>query len=259
MQIKAYEVSKIVQYMRDLVEDDMLLSSIWVVGEVSNLTKHSSGHLFFDLKDDKAILRCVIFKGEASQLPFEMEEGQLLQVYGRISLYKERGELRFIGEFADVKGQGNIQQGLEKLKEKLKVEGVFENRRPLPKYPRKIAIITSPTGAAIRDMLKIIKQQNPIAQVVLVPALVQGEGAVADIVRSIASANAALDVDVIILGRGGGSVEDLWAFNTEAVARAVYGSTLPIVSAVGHETDFTLCDFAADVRAATPTEAAQMV
>jgi exodeoxyribonuclease VII large subunit len=265
MVVKAYKVSRIVEYMRDLLEDDMLLCSLWALGEISNFNHHQSGHLFFSIKDEAASLGCVIFKNEAAALPFKPKNGDLVQIYGRISLYKQRGDLRFIGEFMSLVGQGDIRQNLEELKAKLLAEGVFENRRVIPKYPEKIAIVTSPAGAAIADMLKIIQARNPYVQVVLVPVLVQGPNAPIEIASGVRAVNSCEfsamygDADVIIVGRGGGSAEDLWAFNSEEVARAVFASKIPVVSAVGHETDFTLCDFAADLRCATPTEAAQVV
>jgi exodeoxyribonuclease VII large subunit len=261
MEIRAYKVSKIVEYMRDLLETDMLLCSFWVEGEISNFTRHDSGHLFFSIKDDNAALRAVIFKSEADELEFEPKNGDLVRIYGRISLYKKTGELRLIGEFMTLTGtgRGDIKQNLEILKEKLLAEGIFENRRPLPRYPCKIAIVTSPVGAAIADMRKVISGKNPLIQVILVPVLVQGERAPADIAEGLRLANAQSGADVIIVGRGGGSAEDLWAFNSEEVARAVFASKIPVVSAVGHETDFSLCDFAADLRCATPTEAAAVV
>jgi len=181
-----------------------------------------------------------------------------VRVYGRVSLYKKTGELRFIGEFADKAGQGTISQNLEALEAKLLAEGCFENSRPIPKFPQKIAIVTSPIGAAIADMLKIIKGRNPLIEVLIIPVLVQGVDAPADIARGIEIANEHSFADVIIVGRGGGSAEDLWAFNSEEVVRAVFKSSIPILSAVGHQTDTSLCDFAADMRCATPTEAAQL-
>ena len=259
MEIRAFKVSKIVEYTRDLLENDMLLCSLWLEGEISNFTHHSSGHMFFSLKDDKAALRCVIFKSDADELPFAPKNGDFVRMYGRMTLYSKNGDMRFVGEFMTLSGQGIIKQDLEQLKEKLREEGVFENRRPLPRYPQKIAIVTSPTGAAIADMLKVIKAKNAAVKIVLVSALVQGENAPASIVKAIEVANLQTNADVLIVGRGGGSAEDLWAFNDESVARAVFASKIPVVSAVGHETDFSLCDFAADLRCATPTEAAQTV
>ena len=259
MEIRAYKISKIIEYMRDLLEEDMLLCSLWIEGEISNFTRHGSGHLYFSLKDDEATLRCLIFKNDAGELKFEPKDGDLVRIYGRVSLYKKTGDLRFIGEFMDKAGRGNIQQNLDALKEKLLGEGLFANNRPIPKYAQKIAIVTSPVGAAIADMLKIIRGRNPLISVVLLPVLVQGEQAPTDIARGLELANAYSGADVIIVGRGGGSAEDLWAFNSEEVVRAVYASKIPVVSAVGHETDFSLCDLAADLRCATPTEAAQVV
>lgn len=258
MKVKTYKVNKIAEYMKDLLEDDMLLCSLWVEGEISGFTRHSSGHLFFALKDEDATLKCVIFKNEADELPFKPNNGDLVRIYGRISLYKKSGDLRLIGEFLDLVGEGNIQQSLDVLKGKLLAEGVFNNQREIPAYARKIAIVTSPTGAAIADMLKIIRGRNHLTEVVLLPTLVQGDHAPAHIARAIGLANAESGADVLIVGRGGGSVEDLWAFNSELVARAVYGSHIPVISAVGHETDFSLCDFAADLRCATPTQAAEV-
>jgi exodeoxyribonuclease VII large subunit len=247
--------------MRDLLEEDMLLCSFWIEGEISNFNRHGSGHLFFSVKDDDATLRAVIFKNDADELKFSPKNGDLVRIYGRISLYKKSGDLRLIGEFMDLTGtgRGDIKQNLEMLKEKLLAEGIFNNRRPLPPYPEKIAIVTSPTGAAIADMRKVIHGRNPLIRVVLVPVLVQGERAPQTLAEGIALANEKSGADVIIVGRGGGSTEDLWAFNSEEVARAVFNSSIPVVSAVGHETDFSLCDFAADLRCATPTEAAQVV
>ncbi|MCL2855331.1 MAG: exodeoxyribonuclease VII large subunit [Defluviitaleaceae bacterium] len=258
MKVKAYKVSKIAEYIKDLLEDDMLLCSLWVEGEISGFVRHGSGHLFFTLKDEEAALRCVIFKNEADELPFAPKNGDLVRIYGRVSLYKKSGDMRLIGEFLHLSGEGNIYQSLEKLKEKLLAEGVFANQRPIPRFARKIAIVTSPTGAAVADMLKIIRTRNPMAGVLIIPALVQGDRAPQEIVEAIKLANAQSGADVLIVGRGGGSAEDLWAFNSEIVARAVYSSKIPTISAVGHETDFTLCDFAADLRCATPTQAAEV-
>ncbi|MCL2575252.1 MAG: exodeoxyribonuclease VII large subunit [Defluviitaleaceae bacterium] len=259
MQIKSYPVSKIVEYMQNLLEDDMLLNSLWIDGEISGISRPSSGHIFFDLKDEYAVLKSVVFKANADEIVFAPKNGDFVRIYGRISLYKKTGDVRFIGEFMDLVGQGVIKQDLDALKEKLLAEGVFENRRALPKYPEKIAIVTSPTGAVIQDMLKVIRKRNSAVKIVLVPVVVQGENAVDEIAAGVALANAKSGADVIIIGRGGGSAEDLAAFNSEVVARAVFNSKIPIVSAVGHETNFSLCDLAADLRCATPTEAAVVV
>lgn len=259
MEPRAYKVSKILEYMRDLLEEDMLLCSLWIEGEISNFVRHTSGHLFFSLKENDAVLKCVLFKNDAVDLQFEPKNGDLVRLYGRISVYKKSGDVRFVGEFMTISGQGKVTQNLEALKAKLLEEGIFENARPLPAYPSKVAIVTSPTGAVIADMLKVFKARNPLIEILLIPALVQGDAAPQSISQAIELANKKSGADVIIVGRGGGSAEDLWAFNDEMVVRAVFGSRIPIVSAVGHQTDFSLCDLAADLRCATPTEAAQVL
>ena len=258
MKIRAYRVSKIVEYMKELLEEDIFLCSIVIEGEISNFRRHSSGHLYFSLKDEAAALRCVFFKGDAANLAFMPKDGDFVQIYGRIALYQKMGDVQFVGEFMEAVGRGKIRDNLEVLKSKLHDEGVFENNRPIPRYPDKIAIVTSPTGAAIFDMINTIRRRNPLVQLILVPALVQGDDAPQDISQAIGIAVQNSGADVLIVGRGGGSAEDLWAFNTEIVARAVYGSSIPVISAVGHEIDVTICDFAADVRAATPTAAAEL-
>ncbi|MDR2183309.1 MAG: exodeoxyribonuclease VII large subunit [Clostridiales bacterium] len=258
MKIKAYRVSRVVEYMKELLEEDIFLCSILIEGEISNFRRHSSGHLYFSLKDEAASLRCVIFKGDAGNLPFGPKDGDFVQIYGRVALYKKMGDVQFIGEFMENIGRGKIRDNLEAVKTKLHQEGIFDNDRSLPKYPEKIAIVTSPTGAAVFDMINTARRRNPLVQLILVPALVQGDDAPADIVRAIEVANENSGADILIVGRGGGSAEDLWAFNTEIVARAVHGSAIPVISAVGHEIDVTICDFAADLRAATPTAAAEL-
>jgi len=258
MQIKAYRVSKIVEYMKELLEEDIFLCSIFIEGEISNFRRHTSGHLYFSLKDEAASLRCVFFKGDAAELPFEPKDGDFVQIYGRVAVYQKMGDVQFIGEFMEPVGRGKIFDNLEALKAKLHEEGIFDNNRPIPKYPDKIAIVTSPTGAAIFDMINTIRRRNPLVDIILVPALVQGDDAPGDIARSIEIACAESGADILIVGRGGGSIEDLWAFNTEIVARAVHGSEIPVISAVGHEIDVTISDFAADLRAATPTAAAEL-
>lgn len=259
MEPRAYKVSKILEYMRDLLEEDMLLCSLWIEGEISNFVRHSSGHLFFSLKENDEVLKCAVFARDAKELPFEPKNGDLVKLYGRISLYKKAGDVRFVGEFMSLAGVGKVMLDLDKLKAKLLDEGLFDNERTLPKYPQKVAIVTSPTGAVIADMLKVFKARNPLIKIVLVPALVQGEAAPKSIAQAIEIANEKSGADVLIVGRGGGSSEDLAAFNDEIVVRAVHGSKMPVVSAVGHQTDFSLCDLAADLRCATPTEAAQVL
>jgi len=244
--------------MKELLEEDIFLCSIIIEGEISNFRRHSSGHLYFSLKDEAAALRCVFFKGDAANLDFLPKDGDFVQIYGRIAVYQKMGDVQFVGEFMEAVGRGKIRDNLDALKTKLHEEGIFDNSRPIPRYPDKIAIITSPTGAAIHDMINTARRRNPLVQLILVPALVQGDDAPLDISHAISLANEKSGADVIIVGRGGGSIEDLWAFNSEIVARAVYGSEIPVISAVGHEIDITICDFAADLRAATPTAAAEL-
>ena len=258
MKAKAYRVSKIVDYMKELIEDDMFLCSVFIEGEISNYRKHSSGHLYFSLKDEIASLRCCIFKNDAIDLPFAPKDGDFVQIYGRVSIYKKSGDLQFIGEFMNISGKGKIHHDLEKLKEKLQTEGIFNNQREIPKYPSCVAVVTSLSGAAVYDIIRTIKRRNPLIKVIISPALVQGEGSPESIASAIENANNNSGADVLIVGRGGGSVEDLWAFNTEIVARAVFNSKIPVISAVGHEIDFTVSDFAADFRASTPTAAAEI-
>ena len=258
MKIRAYRVSKIVEYMKELLEEDIFLCSIVIEGEISNFRRHSSGHLYFSLKDEAAALRCVFFKGDAANLQFAPKDGDFVQIYGRVAVYQKMGDVQFVGEFMEAVGRGQIRDNLEALKARLNEEGIFDNDRPIPQYPDKIAIVTSPTGAAIFDMINTARRRNPLVQLILVPALVQGDDAPADISHAIEVAVAKSGADVLIVGRGGGSAEDLWAFNTEVVARAVHGSAIPVISAVGHEIDVTICDFAADLRAATPTAAAEL-
>jgi len=258
MKVRAYRVSKIVEYMKELLEEDIFLCSIVIEGEISNFRRHSSGHLYFSLKDDASALRCVFFKNDAANLQFSPKDGDFVQIYGRVTVYQKIGDVQFVGEFMEATGRGKIRDNLDALKSKLHEEGVFDNSRPIPQYPDKIAIVTSPTGAAVFDMINTARRRNPLVQLILIPALVQGDDAPDDIARAIELACADGGADVLIVGRGGGSVEDLWAFNTEVVARAVHNSTIPVISAVGHEIDVTICDFAADLRAATPTAAAEL-
>jgi len=209
MQIKAYRVSKIVEYMKELLEEDIFLCSIFIEGEISNFRRHTSGHLYFSLKDEAASLRCVFFKGDAEGLPFKPKDGDFVQIYGRVAVYQKMGDVQFIGEFMEPVGRGKIFDNLEALKAKLHKEGIFDNDQPMPKYPRKIAIVTSPTGAAIYDMINTMRRRNPLVEVVLIPTLVQGDDAPADIARSIEIACAESGADILIVGRGGGSIEDL--------------------------------------------------
>ena len=251
---KIFTVGQINRYIRNLLENDFILSSLLVKGEISNFKAHSSGHLYFTLKDASGALSCVMFRQDAAGLPFEPENGMQVVVYGHISLYEKTGQYQLYAEFLEPLGIGALQVAFEQLKEKLAAEGLFDGdfKREIPKNPSCIAVITSPTGAAVRDILQIVKRRDPNVKVAIFPTLVQGEQAAADIVRSLKLVNEWGKADVIILGRGGGSMEDLWCFNDENVARAVFASEIPVISAVGHETDFTITDFVADMRAPTP-------
>lgn len=257
---KIFTVGQINRYIRNLLENDFILSSLLVKGEISNFKAHSSGHLYFTLKDASGALSCVMFRQDAAGLPFEPENGMQVVVYGNISLYEKTGQYQLYAEFLEPLGIGALQVAFEQLKEKLAAEGLFDGdfKREIPKNPSCIAVITSPTGAAVRDILQIVKRRDPNVKVAIFPTLVQGEQAAADIVRSLKLVNEWGKADVIILGRGGGSMEDLWCFNDENVARAVFASEIPVISAVGHETDFTITDFVADMRAPTPSAAAEL-
>lgn len=257
---KIFTVGQINRYIRNLLENDFILSSLLVKGEISNFKAHSSGHLYFTLKDASGALSCVMFRQDAAGLPFELENGMQVVVYGHISLYEKTGQYQLYAEFMEPLGIGALQVAFEQLKEKLAEEGLFDGdfKREIPKNPSCIAVITSPTGAAVRDILQIVKRRDPNVKVAIFPTLVQGEQAAADIVRSLKLVNEWGKADVIILGRGGGSMEDLWCFNDENVARAVFASEIPVISAVGHETDFTITDFVADMRAPTPSAAAEL-
>ena len=257
---KIFTVGQINRYIRNLLENDFILSSLLVKGEISNFKAHSSGHLYFTLKDASGALSGVMLRQDAAGLPFEPENGMQVVVYGHVSLYEKTGQYQLYAEFLEPLGIGALQVAFEQLKEKLAAEGLFDGdfKREIPKNPSCIAVITSPTGAAVRDILQIVKRRDPNVKVAIFPTLVQGEQAAADIVRSLKLVNEWGKADVIILGRGGGSMEDLWCFNDENVARAVFASEIPVISAVGHETDFTITDFVADMRAPTPSAAAEL-
>ncbi len=237
------------------------LGIIWVQGEISNFKHHSSGHMYFSLKDQRAQMKGACFRNNNMYLKFRPEDGMEVVVRGRLSVYEPRGDYQIIVEYMEPVGLGSLQLAFDQLKEKLRKEGLFDetHKIPLPLLPKKVGIVTSPTGAAVRDMLRILKRRNASLDVLIYPARVQGAGAAEEIAAGIRYLNNRKDIDVIIAGRGGGSIEDLWAFNEEIVARAIYGSELPLVSAVGHEVDYTIADFVADLRAPTPSAAAEMV
>ncbi len=252
-------VSELNRAARALLEDGFPM--LWVCGEISNFLHHRSGHMYFDLKDERAQVRCAMFRNANRRLDFRPEDGMQVLLYGRVTLYEARGSFQIVAEQLQPAGEGLLRQRFEALKARLAAEGLFavEHHRPLPALPQCIGIITSPTGAAVRDILKVLRRRFAAVPVVIYPALVQGEQAPADIVRALQTAARRRDCDVLILGRGGGSLEDLWAFNDEAVVRAVHACPLPVVSAVGHESDVTLTDFVADLRAPTPSAAAELV
>lgn len=252
-------VSRLTALLRGVLEENF--EQLWVQGEVSNLSYPSSGHCYFTLKDAGAQLRCVMFKSAVKNLKFRLTDGMALIVRGRISVYDQRGEYQLICEYVEPAGVGALQTAFLQLKEKLANEGLFaeSHKIQLPRFPRKIGVVTSITGAAIQDILNVLKRRFASLHVQIYPVRVQGEGAALEIARAIDDMNRSAEVDVLIVGRGGGSLEDLWAFNEEVVARAVYRSTIPVISAVGHETDWSICDFVSDLRAPTPSAAAELV
>jgi len=257
-QRKIYSVYEITLEIKHALDNFGIL---WVQGEISNFKHHSSGHMYFSLKDSKAQLKAACFRNANLYLKFRPEDGMEVIVRGKLSAYEPRGDYQIIAEYMEPVGLGSLQLAFDQLKEKLRQEGLFEefHKKPLPLLPRKIGIVTSPTGAAIRDMLRILKRRNASVHVLLYPAKVQGAGAAQEVAAGIGYFNTRTDLDAIIVGRGGGSIEDLWAFNEEVVARAIFDSRLPVISAVGHEVDFTIADFVADLRAPTPSAAAELV
>jgi len=254
-----YTVTELTRHIRIILEDCFPI--IWVEGEISNLRKPISGHIYFTLKDENSAINAVIFRSEEMGINFELEDGQKVLCGGKITVYEKQGIYQLQVERIEPLGIGSLQLRLEQLKKKLKEEGLFDpqHKRPIPLFPRHIGIVTSPTGAAIRDILKVIKKKSYNVEVTINPVRVQGELASLEIARAIEEFNQMKDLDVLIVGRGGGSLEDLWAFNEEIVARAIYNSKIPVISAVGHEIDWTIADLVADVRAPTPSLAAEMV
>lgn len=254
-------VTQLNMYIKSCFESDGNLNSVFLSGEISNFTNHyRSGHLYFSLKDEKCAIKAVMFAQSARRIRFAPQDGMKVIVRGRVSVYEVSGQYQFYVDDMQPDGLGALNLAYEQLKQKLSAEGLFDpdRKRPIPKFPNRIGVITSPTGAAVQDICQILARRYPLAEVVLCPVLVQGEGAAAQIADAVARFHRVPGVDVLIVGRGGGSIEDLWAFNEEIVARAVAGSKIPVISAVGHETDFTICDFAADLRAPTPSAAAEL-
>ena len=254
------KVSELTQQIKNLLEENFPF--VWVEGEISNVTLHSTGHFFFTLKDEKAQIRAIMFRSQAQFLPFKPENGIKVVVRGRINVYGPRGEYQILADVMEPLGKGSLQLAFEQIKKKLASEGLFDpsRKKPLPVLPQRIGIITSPTGAALQDILRIISQRFVNLEILIIPVRVQGTEAPGEIIQALKRVNS-LDpaLDVVILSRGGGSLEDLWAFNDEGVARAICGCKVPVMSAVGHEIDFTISDFVADVRAPTPSAAAEMV
>lgn len=257
---RVLSVKDLNRYIRMKMEGDSRLSDVWIRGEISNFTHHSSGHMYFTLKDEGSRIRAIMFATHNQRLPFIPKEGSRVIARGNVSVYERDGQYQFYAVQMQPDGIGSLYLAYEQLKSKLEEEGLFaaDRKRPLPRYPKTIGVITSPTGAAVRDIMITIRRRYPQANAILYPVLVQGKGAAPSIVKAIRTMNDMAEADVLIVGRGGGSLEELWAFNEEIVARAIYQSHIPIVSAVGHETDFTIADFVADLRAATPTAAAEL-
>ena len=259
-----FSVSEVTVDIRRVLEKQ--IGQIWVTGEITNLRQQMSGHVYFTLKDAGAQLSCVLFRNDAAANRGALADGRKVILKGQITVYEPRGQYQLQVQAVELQGVGALQAAFEKLKQKLGAEGLFaaERKRPLPRFPRRIGLVTSPTGAAIRDVLHVMQRRNPTVEIILAPCAVQGAGAAAEIAAAIALLNqwsekSPVPLDVILVTRGGGSLEDLWAFNEEAVARAIFHSALPVVSAVGHEIDFTISDFVADVRAATPSAAAEIL
>jgi len=256
---KIYKVTELTRRIRMLLEDELGL--VWVEGEVSNLRRPQSGHLYFTLKDEGAQLSAVFFRGSQAGVRFELRDGLKVRVYGPVTVYEAGGQYQVVVRKIEEAGKGSLQEAFEALKKKLEAEGLFDaaRKKPLPLLPRHVGLVTSPTGAAIRDILHVLNRRFPNLHIVLVPVKVQGEGAAEEIAVAIDLLNARGGIDVMIVGRGGGSLEDLWCFNEEIVARAIARSAIPVISAVGHEIDFTISDFVADLRAPTPSAAAEIV
>ena len=258
---EALSITQLNEYIKMLLDSAMPLTDVFLRGEISNFTNHRTGHFYFTLKDANSSISAVMFRSDAAYVRFVPQNGMKVLVNGRVSVFVRDGKYQIYVNSMEPDGIGSLYLAFEQLKAKLSAEHLFDeaHKRPLPRFPRRVGVITSATGAAIRDILNISKRRYPLAEVILYPALVQGEDAPEQLISGVDYFNATESVDVIILGRGGGSLEDLWVFNDEALARTVYASRIPIVSAVGHEIDFTICDFVADMRAPTPSAAAELV
>lgn len=257
---QAISVKELTKYIKSRLETDPRLSEVWVKGEISNFTRHSSGHMYFTLKDADSRVKAIMFASYNQRLPFLPKDGAKVLARGSISVYERDGQYQMYITQMQPDGIGSLYLAYEQLKRRLEAEGLFDAglKKPIPRFPRVIGVVTSPTGAAVRDIITTIRRRYPAVKIQLYPVLVQGTQAAPSIVRAIEALNAEGEADLLIVGRGGGSLEELWAFNEEAVARAIFASVLPVISAVGHETDFTIADFVADLRAATPTAAAEL-
>ena len=253
-------VSQLNAYIKSKFDFDEVLSGVWIKGEISNFKNHSSGHMYMTLKDEMGVVKAVMFKGNTFSLRFMPENGMKVLAYGRVSVYERDGQYQLYVEKMEPDGIGALYIAYEQLKKRLEQEGLFDERhkKDIPVFPRKIGVVTSPTGAAVRDILNVLKRRYPLADVTVYPVQVQGDGSAEQIASAIEYINASAECDVIITGRGGGSIEDLWCFNEEVCARAIFNSKIPVISAVGHETDFTIADFVADLRAPTPSAAAEL-
>lgn len=253
-------VTELNNFIKNLFDGNRTLSAVSVSGEISNLTDHRSGHMYFSLKDSDAQIRAVMFRSQRARLKFTPEAGMRVVLHGSVSVYPQTGAIQIYVNSMEPDGIGALYLAYEQMKARLLAEGLFDevHKKPIPQYPRRIGVITSPTGAAVRDIINVTGRRYPMAQLYLYPSLVQGEGAEASLIRALDYLDKSGLVDVIIIGRGGGSIEDLWAFNSEQLARHIFAAEVPIISAVGHETDFTICDFVADMRAPTPSAAAEL-
>lgn len=260
MKHSVYTVAQLNTYIKNMFVQDFLLNSLYVKGEVSNCKYHSSGHIYFTLKDRKGTIACVMFAGNRNGLNFQLREGQQIVVLGSVDVYERDGKYQLYAKEITLDGEGALYEKFERLKKELAEMGMFapEYKRPIPKYVKTLGVVTAPTGAAIRDIINVSKRRNPYIQIILYPAIVQGEAAAESIVNGIRALEQ-IGVEAMIVGRGGGSIEDLWAFNEEVVARAIFDCSVPIVSAVGHETDTTIADYVADLRAPTPSAAAEII
>ncbi|MBN2423594.1 MAG: exodeoxyribonuclease VII large subunit [Calditrichaceae bacterium] len=258
LQAKIYSVAEVTRTIKLLLEEN--IPTLWIEGEISNFKAHYSGHLYFTLKDENAQISAVMWQSRANQLPFKIEDGLKIQALGNIRVFEKSGRYQIDIIKILPAGLGQLQMEFENLKKRLAEAGLFDeqHKKPLPSYPEKIGLITSPTGAAVRDMINVLQRRAPHINIIIRPTQVQGKEAYLDIVRAIEEFNEFQDVDLLIIGRGGGSIEDLWAFNEEAVAKAIFNSKIPVISAVGHEIDFTIADFVADLRAPTPSAAAEL-